>query len=298
VARARSVPGYLRHFRRWIETERPALVHANTLLLLPEATVAHRADLPVVVHVHEILERSRRGAIAARALRAVADSVVVPSHASAAALARAGVTSARVVHNGVPLLRAAPRRPHRPGLTVIGTVATVSPHKGSDLFLEACRRVRSAVSDVEFRMVGPLAEEPDRAWAEAQVAAARGEGIRWTTTDDVFDELADWDLFVLPSRQDAFPLVVLEAMAAGLAVVATRVGGIPEQVTPGTGVLVAPEDVDALARTIVDLVRHPDERRRLGAMARDRVARDLSLERQAALMDEAYRLAIAGSGAS
>ena len=292
LARTRSVPGSLLRFRRWLELQRPDVVHANTLLLLPEAAVARRAGAPVLAHVHEVIEGGRRGAVAARILRATADVVVAPSQCSAAALARAGVPAVSVVHNGVPL----PARPAIPNghvRPVVGTVATISRQKGSDLFLEASRRVRESEPAVEFRMVGPLAPEPDRAWAEGLVAVGREADVRWSTTTDVFDELAGWDVFVLPSRREAFPLVVLEAMAAGLPVVATRVGGIAEQILPGAGILVPPDDPQSLARAILDLVRDPHERVRLGTAARQHVAGALSLKRQAALMDEAYRTSIA-----
>ena len=294
MARARSVPGYLRRFRHWVERQRPDVVHANTSLLLPEAVVAHRGGYPVLIHVHEVLERSGRGRVAAWILRAASDEVVVPSQAAARALEDAGVPHPRVIRNGVPLPEGTSRsRASDERTTIVGTVATVSPRKGSGLFLAASRLVRQARPEVEFRMVGPLAQEPDRAWAQALTAAARDEGVRWSTTADVFGELARWDVFVLPSRQDPFPLVVLEAMAAELPVVATRVGGIPEQVVSGTGILVPPDDVKALSDAILDLVRRPEERARLGAAGLEHVARELSLERQATSMDEAYRASIA-----
>jgi glycosyltransferase involved in cell wall biosynthesis len=287
AARMRSVPGYLRRFGRWTRAQSPALVHANTLITIPEAVVARRTGSAVLMHVHEVLGSGRRSAVAAWCVRRTAHMVVAPSRAAAAALRSAGL-EAGVVPNGVPL-PASVRRRDGGGRLVIGTVGTICRGKGSDAFVAAAEQVRRALPDAEFRMIGAPAAEPERSWAQALIASARAGGVRWGTTDDVFAELRDWDLFVLPSRQDAFPLAVLEAMASGLPVVASRVGGIPEQVTPETGVLVEPGDGDALAAAIVELARQPDRLSAMGAAARARVEDGLSLERQAARLDEIYR---------
>jgi glycosyltransferase involved in cell wall biosynthesis len=287
AARMRSVPGYLRRFRRWMEAQSPALVHANTLITIPEAVVARRARRGVVMHVHEVLPRGTRPAVAAWCVRRTAHTVVAPSLAAAAALRAAGL-SPTVVRNGVPLPGNVRRRDGK-GRLVIGTVGTISRGKGSDCFVAAAAHVRTALPQAEFRMIGAPASEPERSWAQALIASARAGGVRWGTTDDIFAELREWDLFVLPSRQDAFPLAVLEAMASGLPVVATRVGGIPEQVTPETGVLVEPGDGQALAAAILELAGQPDRLSAMGAAARARVQDGLSLERQAARLDEVYR---------
>jgi glycosyltransferase involved in cell wall biosynthesis len=92
------------------------------------------------------------------------------------------------------------------------------------------------------------------------------------------EEMAEWlraaDLYVHPSRADTFPSGVLEALACGTPVVASRVGGIPEQVTDETGVLVDPGDPAALAAAIESLLAHPERRARMSrAAAADAQAR-------------------------
>ena len=98
--------------------------------------------------------------------------------------------------------------------------------------------------------------------------------------DEVARRLRAAALYVHPSRADTFPSGVLEALACGTPVVASRVGGIPEQVTDETGVLVEPGDPAALAAAIQSLLADPDRRARMGAAAAADARRRFSLDRQ------------------
>ena len=94
------------------------------------------------------------------------------------------------------------------------------------------------------------------------------------------------DVFVHPSRLEGLPLAILEAMAAGLPVVASSVGGIPEAVVDGeTGVLVPPGDPSALAAALLRVLESPDKGAALGARGHARARAEFSLER----MTERYR---------
>ena len=130
--------------------------------------------------------------------------------------------------------------------------------------------------------VGELARTPE-------IAAA----VRMLGRRPAAEVLARWEIFVLPSRQDAFPLASLEAMRAGLPVVAAAVGGVREQITHlETGVLVPPGRPDVLADWIVRLHGDPDLRDRLGRAAAERVRADFSLARQAEGLHAAYLAAL------
>jgi glycosyltransferase involved in cell wall biosynthesis len=290
--RACGVAGYLRRFGSFVARERPDVVHANTIVTLPEALAARRQGAATLLHVHEMLGTGVRAAAATRMARLV-DGVACVSHACAAPLRErgvpAGIVTAGVADPPLPPTTGAmtARRP-----LVVGTLATVCHRKGSDLFVAAAELLSHRGGDVEFRLVGPLAPGSDRAWAQAVVDRAARAGVRVSVTTDAMSELREWDVFVLPTRRDPFPLVVLEAMAAGLPVVAARVDGVAEQVDAQSGVLVAPDDAPALAAAIGELLDDPVRRAAMGAAAARRVAACFTPRRNADELACAYEQAI------
>jgi glycosyltransferase involved in cell wall biosynthesis len=107
--------------------------------------------------------------------------------------------------------------------------------------------------------------------------------------DDVGARLAEADVFVLPSRSEAFPNAVLEAMAAGLPIVASGVGGILELIDSGrTGLLVPPGEPRALAEALCRLIADPELAARLGVAARDEARAHYSFERMVTSFDSLY----------
>ena len=119
-------------------------------------------------------------------------------------------------------------------------------------------------------------------------SAGRGAGRRRRTPVEVVRWLRAADVYVHPSRADTFPISVLEALACGTAVVASRVGGIPEQVRDETGVLVEPGDPGALAAAIDSLLGDPIWRERMAAAGAEDARRRFSLERQIDAYVELY----------
>jgi glycosyltransferase involved in cell wall biosynthesis len=218
---------------------------------------------------------------------------VAVSRASAQAFASGGWTP-RVVHGAVELRPETARPTATDGRpVVVGTIGAVSRIKGSDTFIEAAAALRKRFGErVETRLVGDFTYALDADWGRALVRRAKSEGVLHLPWVETFKELAGWDIFVAPSRSDAFPIVVLEAMAAGLPVVATRVGGLPEQVAPGTGLLVPPDDPGALADAVATLVERAELRAELGEAGRRSVQARFGPEQQAQGLHEAYLDAI------
>jgi glycosyltransferase involved in cell wall biosynthesis len=286
-ARLRSVPGYLSHFRRWLQQQAPAVLHANTLIAIPEALTARASGVPVMLYVHELIDVGPRARVAAAMIRASGATVITNSAASLRALIGRGI-AAHMVHYGVNLPESNRRHRTESGNLVVGTLGTISHRKGSDVFLAAAERVQAQLPGIEFRMVGPRPDGPEREWAQHMIDRAQRNAVIWSTTTDPFSELAEWDLLVLPTRREPFGLVLIEAMAIGLPVVSTRIDGPLEIVGPETGFLVAVGDSVALAEKIVELASDPDRREAMGAAGRARVEQRFTLQKQADLIHEAY----------
>ncbi len=296
AARLRDTPAYLRSFRQALLRARPHVVHANTLRTLPEASVARSLGLPVVVHVHELPEPGRKSAAALRWAASVADVLVAVSEAVADVVRpHARRTPLLVAYNGVAAARRA--RGPEPASPIVGSLGTVCRTKGTDVFLEAAALAGGRAPELRFEHVGQFGLDEDVVFAEQVQARAASPDLcgrlELLGRRPAAEALARWELLVLASRRDAFPLATLEAMAAGVPVLATAVGGLPEQVVHlETGVLVPPERPDALADWIVRLHGDAELRQRLARAAAERVAERFTLERQAAVLHEAYLAAL------
>lgn len=162
---------------------------------------------------------------------------------------------------------------------LVGMVANMNFEiKGHRHFLEAARRILGHIPNAEFLLVG---EGPLRGRFQA-LAGELGIEARvhfLGARNDTPAILSVLDVSVLCSTSEGMSNVILESMAAGKPVVATRVGGNPELVTEGvTGLLAPPADPDALADAILSLLRDPDAARAMGVAARERVVREFTVE--------------------
>ena len=159
-----------------------------------------------------------------------------------------------------------------PDVELIGTVARLTHIKGIDVLIDAAVLVTERRPRVRFVVVG---DGPSR---DVLLQRARDLGLAETVhfvgwRGDLSSVYADLDVVVLSSRNEGTPMSVIEAMAAARAVVATSVGGVPDLMPDGTGVLVPPEDPRSLAAAIDRLLCQPAERAALGAAAREHVVR-------------------------
>jgi len=292
-ARVAATRPYLRRVREELLRVRPHVVHANTLRSLPEAAVARSLGLPVVLHVHELPDPGAKRVLALRSAARVADVLVAVSDAVADLVRRhAGATPVLTVRNGVPDLPPVARAPE-PGL--VGTVGTVCRAKGTDVFVEAAALALERRPELRFEHVGQRGLDHDAAFERRvdDLAAPLGDRLRFLGRRPASEALARFETFVLPSRVDAFPLASLEAMQARLPVVASEVGGLPEQIVHlESGVLVPPERPDLLAEWIVRLAGEPELRERLGRGAGERVRTEFDRRRQAEGLHRAYLAAL------
>jgi glycosyltransferase involved in cell wall biosynthesis len=169
---------------------------------------------------------------------------------------------------------------------VIGIVARLAYDKGIDIAIEAAARVCQTVPGTRFVFAGDaIFGETDykRSLMELVVQLDLQDHVTFVGhREDVLALMERCDLIVLPSRRESFGLALIEAGALARPVVATKVGGVPEVVVDGeTGLLVPPEDAEALAGAILRLLRDPELAGRLGHNARRRVEQRFTIQRAA-----------------
>jgi glycosyltransferase involved in cell wall biosynthesis len=212
-------------------------------------------------------------ALFSRAL-AAADAVLAVSAASATALAEAGVEAEiEVVPNPAPPAPSFVRVDPSDGTVRVAYLGGfANPIKGGEVLLEALETVVAEEPRLRMTLAGP-GELPARGRALCEGAAA----VEWAGWLDAAAKdalLRDAPIFVMPSLSEGLPMALLEAMAYGMAPVATRVGGIPELVEDGVeGLLVEPGDPAALAAALLRLAADPELRGRLAPAARARAER-------------------------
>jgi len=162
--------------------------------------------------------------------------------------------------------------------SVIVSVARLAEVKRLDILIAAMASDRLRAGNAHLVLVG------DGPMREALVRQAEEAGLRTRvhfagTRSDIRPYLAAASVMCLSSRSEAQPIAILEAMASGLPVVATRVGGIPEMVEDGmTGLLVEPGDPELLARALERALTDPDWNAHAGRLARERIEREFSIQ--------------------
>ena len=256
------------------------VIDGLALGVLPEAAAAlHRTRRLVAMVHHPLAVETGLSAAEASALKqseraalSFAARIVTNSASTARLLLSdyavpAGKIS--IVHPGTD--RVAIRPQEKPGGTIdLLAVGSIVPRKGYDLLVAALARL----AELPWRLVIAGDRERDLSTARALDAdiARLGLGGRVKLLGAVSPEqlsmhYASADLFVLPSRFEGFGMAYTEAIAHGVPVVGTTAGAIPEAVPEGAGVLVPPDDVDALAAALRRLMERPAERERLAAGA-------------------------------
>jgi glycosyltransferase involved in cell wall biosynthesis len=296
-------PPSLMRVRRHVASVAPDIVHTHLDYAdTAGGLAAWSLGVPVVstVHVMEWTAGSGRDRLRNRliafARRRFAARVVAVSAASRRALLAAGLDRPErvvTIRNGVvaePRSGAGQALRARLGVApedpVAIQVAVLRPGKGHAVAAEAVARARERIPGLRLLVAG---DGPDRAAVERAVAPLGDGAVMLGHCDDVMAALDAADVLMHPSEVDAFPTVLLEAMAAGLPVVATAVGGIPEIVGDGeTGLLVsAPAQPDELAQAL-ERILDPAIRQRLGDAGRARYEQEFTAQRWAARTRELY----------
>jgi L-malate glycosyltransferase len=295
--------GGTRALRRLYAEAEPDIVHAHGLRAsLPARLARVGAPRRLVYSMHGLHylhypSALKRAAFQTgeRLLRPLADRFVCVSEADLAAAIAARVVVERravVIRNGVPAPALPDRAVARASLGLDERPAVLSltrlePEKGVDVLLATAEHVRAQGIDARFLVAG---EGSQRETAEAIV---RDKGLDAVELlgfrSDIGTLLAAADVFLLTSRWEGLPYTVLEAMAAGLPVIAPAVGGVPEAVEDGvTGFLARPGDVEGFSADVARLCGDADLRASMGAAGRERWAKAFSLDAMLAAFEALY----------
>ena len=279
--------------------------HAVAVAALARSLAGPRATPPLIAS-RRVDFHLRGNALSRWKYRRV-DRFICASAAIRDMLSGDGVPPERacVVHEGIAIdrIQRAPALDLRrefglpPGCPIVGNVAALAPHKGQRHLIDAAAHVVREIPGARLLIVG--AGELKGALTQ-RIGRLRLDGkvILTGFRSDVPSLLKGLDLFVMSSVTEGLGTSVLDAMAAGLAVVATRAGGIPESVVDGeTGLLVPPADAPALAGAIAALLRDAPRRQAFGAAGRRRARASFSAERMVEETAAVYADVVGGRGA-
>ncbi len=282
-----------KHLRR----HQVAIAHAfdfyTNLTLIP---AARWARVPVLIgsqrQLGDLLTWKQERAQAA-VLR-WCDAVVCNSHAAAARLRRLGLRANRltVIRNGLPpeaFAETAPALPRAPGVLRVGMIARMnSAAKNHRLFLQMAARLGRRFPQAQFVLAGdgPLRPGLERA---AEESGAAGQVLFLGDRRDVPAVLASMDISVLPSASESLSNVIIESMAAGVPVVASRAGGNCELLAENRGVLVPANDEVVLAEAVARLLQDSSLRTALGREARAFARGNFTLDQMRQRHEELYQ---------
>jgi glycosyltransferase involved in cell wall biosynthesis len=284
------------HLRRHLRQSEIAIAHSfdlySNLTLIPAARMA---GVPVVIggqrQLGDLLSWGHSRA--QLAMFRWCDVVICNSQAAADRLAGSGLPLHRVavIGNGLPataFAKAEPALPRRPGLLRVGMIARMNAqYKRHREFLKAAASIHDRFPNVEFVLVGdgPLRSELER---QAESMGLGEQALFLGDRRDIPTILASLDISVLPSASESLSNVIMESMAAGLPVVATNVGGNSELIKEHTGILVAPNDHDALVEAIDHLLCNANERDALGRNAQQHARINFTLSQMQRRHEELY----------
>jgi glycosyltransferase involved in cell wall biosynthesis len=266
------------HMRKIIRQGEYEVVHTHlSTSSINGAIAARMAKVPCVSTVHGL--SGKVSFLGANHLIAVSESV--KNH-----LVAQGVHANRisVVYNGIqtpefPTDRDTARL--RLGLPldvpIVGTVSRVTPLKGIQDSIKAVSRLKQTFPNIRYLVVGD-GDDLENCRALAQNLGVFDNVDFVGYQNDVEPYLASMDLFLFPSLKEAMGIALVEAMSAGLPIVATEVGGIPEVVTPETGMLVGPNQPSALALAATSILKNHSLRLDMGESARRRAQRVFGID--------------------
>jgi glycosyltransferase involved in cell wall biosynthesis len=281
---AREPIGAYRFWRNLLNQDF-AIVHQHYGARSIRQLVRAASDARIVVHLHGRITDSTTDLRVPVPVRG-ADAVIAVSHFVAL---QVPVSRPQVVYSGVVSARELHQANRVSANTVvIGAACRLVPLKGLTTLIRAIASLSSEYPRLRLEIAGsgPQREELEREIHELRL----DDQIRLLGWEQDLGHLfRKWDIFAMPSLDEGLPIATLEAMAEGLPVVATTVGGLPELVEDGhTGLLVPPLDPEAFSKALRRLIADPKLRQSMGSAGRNRAIKKFSVRSMVAKIESIY----------
>ncbi len=295
-------PGLAFRLRRALRGERPDIVHTHLVHAdVYGAATAGRAAVVSTKHNDDPFRLGLFRYVERMSARRARRIICITDALARFNVERVGLPPKKmaVVHYGLDELPAAWGAPGGPTLSrqarVLLAVSRLERQKGLDVAIEALARVREQHTDAVLVVLGLGSQEAALEDLARELGVADAVHLAGSV-GDVADWLRRADLFVHPARWEGFGLALLEAMLAGLPIVASNVSSIPEIVVDGTtGVLVPPDEVEPLASAVAQLLDEPDLARTYGQAGLARAHESFSVSAMAERTLAVYREALGPS---
>jgi len=295
--------GIIRELKKLILQEKVSIVHTHLYDGGKYGRIAARmAKVPIIIHtVHNVYVKSRiKYHLINWILSFLSNRIIAVSGAVKESIVRydrINKDRIQVIHNGIdlsklegPFSRSEWRSEFGigPEEYVVGVIARLEEQKGHIYLLEALSMMRDLLPLLKVLIVGDgklrsFLEEETRKRGLSSCVYFLG------TREPISPILKAIDLFLLPSLWEGFSVAILEAMAAGVPIIATRVGGTEEVITSGQdGLLIPPGDAQSLAKAIEDALIHREKFQKMAIMGQERVCRNFSIENHVASIQALY----------
>lgn len=294
---------------RYLKSAKIDVLHTNSMLAHFYGGIACRlAGVKCLWHLEDIVDSKQASGIFLKAINwsglRLADRIVVCSHAVSKSFNKKVRSKVRVIHNATDLSKFSSADSGKkirkelgikPGEAVVGLIGRIVHWKGQNVLLQAAENILKKFPNTRFLIVGDTSfgkkEYLDKLKKQVLEAGIEQAVIFTGFRQDIPEIFTAIDISVNPSTlPEPFGISIIEAMAAKKAVVATNGGGIPEIVVDGvTGKLVPMKDVEALQNVIVDLLKDPQKREKMGQAGRERVEKYFSIDIFVESMSNNYR---------
>jgi glycosyltransferase involved in cell wall biosynthesis len=295
----KNLPRLASHLSR----ENPDLIHANTNFVSEYSGIlSFWMKIPAIGHIRDIEQFGRMG----RWMIRQNTKVIAISEAVKRYLLGERIPEHQIVrvYDGVDLGQYQPHQPipscvkeAREDLknsVIVGLIGQIGERKGHLYLLEAARTLVQAHPNVRFWIVGKEPAHSKERYTERLYQYVERNHLEqyvtfWGFRTDIPKILAQLDILVLPSLQEPFGKIVIEAMAMEKPVVASKVGGVPEIVVDGkTGLLIPPGDSDAIRQALESLISDQETRKEMGVEGRKRVEQMFTLEKHVHKIQQLY----------